>query len=211
LRSSCGQCLTTLRQRDRRHGNGQPRQPNIRESEHPISLPTGSAPHCTRSASFAPAATIGKGQGARDAAGIAGPLSPDRYYDRLPSLAANLAQDGFTQGELVLTVQGFVADPSGRKVRPRYKAALRGSVGFTAFSSSVAALGSHAIARTHVIRNKQASPKTLIKSTANGPKAMRNRNGLTRIGFWPPKPSRTTTGPMQGPAFGGNAKLCCFR
>jgi hypothetical protein len=31
------------------------------------------------------------------------------------------------QGELVLTVQGFVADPFGRRVRRRYKAALRGS------------------------------------------------------------------------------------
>jgi hypothetical protein len=49
-----------------------------------------------------------KGQGARDAAGIAGPLSPDRYYDRLP-------QDEFTQGALGLTVQGFVADPSRAK------------------------------------------------------------------------------------------------
>jgi len=43
--------------------------------------------------------------------------------------------------------KGFVADPFGRKVRRRYKAALRGSLGFTAFSSSVAALCSHAIAR----------------------------------------------------------------
>jgi hypothetical protein len=83
------------------------------------------------------------------------------------------------------TLQGFVADPFGRKVRRRYKAALRGSLGFTAFSSSVAALGSHAIARTHVISNKQVNPKTLAKSTANGPKAMRNRNGFMRIVIFP--------------------------
>ena len=81
-----------------------------------------------------------------DGARLASPatLSPDSYYDRLPP-DANLAQDDqddFAQGELVLTVQGFVADPFGRRVRRRYKAALRGSLGFTAFSSSVAALGS---------------------------------------------------------------------
>jgi hypothetical protein len=52
------------------------------------------------------------------------------------------------------------------------------------------------MARTHVISNKQASPTTLAKSTANGPKAIRNRNGFMRISIRPPKPSRTTTGPV---------------
>jgi hypothetical protein len=46
------------------------------------------------------------------------------------------------------------------------------------------------MARTHTISNQQASPKTLAKSTAIGPKAMRNRNGFMRIGIWfPPEPS----------------------
>jgi hypothetical protein len=59
-----------------------------------------------------------------------------------------------------------------------------GPLAFQAFS--VAALGSHAIARKHVISNKQASPKTLAKSTAIGPKAMRNSNGFMRIVISPP-------------------------
>ena len=40
---------------------------------------------------------------------------------------------------------------------------------------------SHAPPRTHIISNQQASPITLAKSTAIGPKAMRYRNGLMRI------------------------------
>src|SRR5215469_13421898 len=42
-------------------------------------------------------------------------------------------------------------------------------------------MASHAPARTHIISNQQASPITLAKSTAIGPKAMRYRNGLMRI------------------------------
>ena len=46
---------------------------------------------------------------------------------------------------------------------------------------------SHAMARTHIIiSNQPASPKTLAKSTAIGPKATRNRNGFMRIGIWFP-------------------------
>ena len=52
---------------------------------------------------------------------------------------------------------------------------------------------SHAIAPTHIISNKQASPKTLAKSTAIGPKAMRNSNGFMRIGIRPPRSSLTMT------------------
>ena len=39
---------------------------------------------------------------------------------------------------------------------------------------------SHAMARTHIVSNPQASPIILAKSTAIGPKAMRNRNGFIR-------------------------------
>src|SRR5262249_20707947 len=42
-------------------------------------------------------------------------------------------------------------------------------------------MASHAPPRTHIISNQQASPITLAKSTAIGPKAMRYRNGLMRI------------------------------
>ena len=39
------------------------------------------------------------------------------------------------------------------------------------------------MARIHTIRNQQASPNTLAKSIASGPKATRYRNGFTRIGI----------------------------
>jgi len=40
------------------------------------------------------------------------------------------------------------------------------------------------MARTHTVSNQQASPNTLAKSTASGPKAMRYRNGSMRIVIW---------------------------
>src|SRR6516162_1589677 len=42
-------------------------------------------------------------------------------------------------------------------------------------------VGSHAMARTHMISNQHTSPIALAKSTAIGPKAMTYRNGFMRI------------------------------
>ena len=42
---------------------------------------------------------------------------------------------------------------------------------------------SHVKPWTHTISNQQASPNTVAKSIARGPKAMRYRNGLMRIGI----------------------------